>query len=152
MKLALLPVEAACDVVLNANHVNKMKYCIFKLAGLSVYFAIAFAALSQDLSSLGKLAQNLGAMDSLAGLTQKLHLSPQQLQQVLPILQGEVPKLQAIADNAGLSNGQKLDKTKAVQKQSDSKLKNMLSPEQFTSLQSFRSLQRQDILQGVIPQ
>jgi len=152
MKLAVLPVESACNVVLNDNRVKKIKYCVFKLASLSLYFAVAVAALSQDLSSLGKMAQNLGSMDSLAGLTQKLHLSPEQLQQVLPILQGEVPKLQAIAGNSGLSNVQKLDKTKAVQKQSDSKLKNMLSSEQFTSLQSFRSLQRQDILQGVIPQ
>ena len=91
-------------------------------------------------------------MDSLAGLTQKLHLSPQQIQQVLPILQGEVPKLQAITGNAGLSDAQKVDHTKTVQKQSDSKLKNMLSGEQFTSLQSFRKLQLQDILQGAIPQ
>jgi hypothetical protein len=90
-------------------------------------------------------------MDSLAGLTQKLHLTPQQIQQVLPILQGEVPKLQAIQSAAGLSNAQKLDQTKTVQKQSDSKLKGLLSVEQFKSLQGFRSLQKQEILQGALP-
>jgi hypothetical protein len=118
--------------------------------GLSLALAATLGA--QDLGSLAKEAQNLGGMNSLAGLTQKLHLSPQQLQQVLPILQNEIPKLQSIAEKVGLSNAQKLKQTKAVQSASDSKLKNMLSPEQFTSLQSFRSLQRQDILKGVVPQ
>lgn len=107
---------------------------------------------AQDLGSLGKQAQGLGSMSSLSTLTQKLHLTPQQLQQVLPILQGEVPKLQSIASKAGLSGTQKVDQTKAVQKQSDSKLKGMLSPEQFQSLKSFRSLQLKDIAQGVVPQ
>jgi len=117
---------------------------------LSLALAVAFAA--QDLGDLGKQAQSLGGMGNLAGLTQKLHLSPQQLQQVLPILEKEIPKLQAITQKLGLSNAQKLAQTKAVQGQSDSQLKNILSPEQFTSLQSFRSLQRKDILQGVVPQ
>jgi hypothetical protein len=74
------------------------------------------------------------------------------LQQVIPILQGEVPKLQGIASKTSLTNTQKLDQTRTVQKQSDSKLKKMLSPEQFQSLKSFRSLQLKDIAQGVVPQ
>jgi thioesterase domain-containing protein len=126
-----------------------MKHSVLKLAAISLFCTLALAA--QDLGSLGKQAQNLGGMDTLAGLTQKLHLTPQQLQQVLPILQGELPKLQAITGNHSLSNTQKLEETRAVQKQSDSKLKTMLSPGQFTSLQSFRSLQRKDVLQGVLP-
>ena len=127
-----------------------MKSFILKLVAISLSCAMALAA--QDLGSLGKQAQNLGGMDSLAGLTQKLHLTPQQIQQVLPILQGETPKLQAIQSTAGLSNEQKLDQTKTVQKQSDSKLKGLLSAEQLKSLQGFRSLQQQQILQGVLPQ
>jgi hypothetical protein len=128
----------------------KMKQSILKLA---VFFLSCVMPLTaQDLGGLAKQAQNLGGMDSLAGLTQKLHLTPQQIQQVLPILQGESPKLQAIQSTAGLSNTQKLDQTKAVQKQSDSKLKGLLSAEQFKSLQGFRSLQKQEILQGVLPQ
>jgi hypothetical protein len=39
-----------------------------------------------------------------------------------------------------------------VQKQSDSKLKGLLSAEQLKSLQGFRSLQQQQILQGALPQ
>ena len=126
-----------------------MKQSILKLAVLFLSCAVPLAA--QDLGGLAKQAQNLGGMDSLAGLTQKLHLTPQQIQQVLPILQGETPKLQAIQSTGGLSNEQKLDQTKTVQKQSDSKLKGLLSAEQFKSLQGFRSLQKQEILQGTLP-
>lgn len=127
-----------------------MKNFILKLVAISLSCAMTLVA--QDLGGLAKQAQNLGGMDSLAGLTQKLHLTPQQIQQVLPILQGETPKLQAIQSTDGLSNEQKLDQTKTVQKQSDSKLKGLLSAEQFKSLQGFRSLQQQQILQGVLPQ
>ena len=64
-----------------------MKQYIRKLI-LSCWLALVLAATlaAQDLGDLGKQAQNLGGMSSLAGLTQKLHLSPQQVQQVLPIL------------------------------------------------------------------
>jgi hypothetical protein len=127
-----------------------MKQSILKFAVLLLSCAVPLAA--QDLGGLAKQAQNLGGMDSLAGLTQKLHLTPQQVQQVLPILQGETPKLQAIQSTGGLNNEQKLDQTKTVQKQSDSKLKGLLSAEQFKSLQGFRSLQQQQILQGALPQ
>jgi hypothetical protein len=40
--------------------------------------------------------------------------------------------------------------TKAVQHQSDSKLKTILSPQQFGSLQGFRAEQLQGLLQGAI--
>jgi len=128
------------------QHIRKL----LLLCGLA--FVLCAMSMAQDLGSLGKQSQSLGGMNSLAGLAQKLHLSPQQLQQVMPILQAEVPKLQSIMGKPGLNNTQKLEQTKAVQGQSDSKLKNMLSPEQFTSLQSFRSLQRKDVVQGVVPQ
>jgi len=126
-----------------------MNNSILKL--LAIILSCGMAVAAQDLGSMAKQAQNFGGMDSLAGLAQKLHLTPQQIQQVLPILQGEVPKLQAIQSAAGLSNAQKLDQTKTVQKQSDSKLKGLLSAEQFKSLQGFRSLQKQEILQGALP-
>lgn len=133
-----------------------MKQHILKHAAIALVCGLlagpAAKLAAQDLGSLSKQAQGLGNIGSLSALTQKLHLTPQQLQQVLPILQGEVPKLQSIASKTGLTGTQKLDQTKAVQKQSDSKLKGMLSPEQFQSLKSFRSLQLKDIMQGVVPQ
>ena len=110
----------------------------------------ALSGYSQDLGSLGKQAQNLGGMGDLSSLAQKLNLSPAQMQKVMPILQGEVPKLQAIKGNTNLTGAQKETEAKAVQQQSDSKLKGILSPEQFGSLKSFRTEQLQGLL-GSVP-
>jgi hypothetical protein len=131
--------------------VNKVKQNIVKVLAIVLSCAPALA-LTQDVGSMGQQAQNLGGMGSLAGLVQNLKLTPQQLQQVLPILEKEVPQLQSIMGKSGLSNAQKTQQTKAVQKQSDSQLKSLLSPEQFTSLQNFRSEQLQGVLNGVVPQ
>src|ERR1700704_1267129 len=122
-----------------------MKQHMVRLIRIAFYFSVAALAVAhspaQDLGSLGKQAQNLGGMGDISALTQKLHLSPQQLQQVLPILQKEMPKLQAIKGSSSLSDNQKVSQTKAVQHQSDSKLKSILSPQQFGSLQGFRTEQ-----------
>ena len=131
-----------------------MKQHMVRLIRIAFYFSVAALAVAhspaQDLGSLGKQAQNLGGMGDISALTQKLHLSPQQLQQVLPILQKEMPKLQAIKGSSSLSDNQKVSQTKAVQHQSDSKLKTILSPQQFGSLQGFRAEQLQGLVQGVI--
>jgi hypothetical protein len=134
-----------------------MKHYILKFAANALLLALAFAPASslvaQDVGSLAKQAQSMGGgMGSISSLTQKLHLNPQQIQQVMPILEKEVPKLQSIMGNTGLSKTQKTEQTKAVQNQSDSKLKSILSPEQFTSLKGFRSEQLQSVLKGVVPQ
>lgn len=129
-----------------------MKPHILKFAAISFSIgclvALTAKSTAQDLGSLGKQAESLGGVSSLA---QKLHLTPQQIQQVLPILQKEAPKLQAIKGSSSLSDTQKVAQTKAVQQQSDSKLKPMLSPEQFSSLQNFRAQQLQDLLHGAMP-
>lgn len=128
-----------------------MKPKVFK--SLSMFFmawlilAVAVTAIAQDIGSIGK---QIGSADQISKLAQELHLTPPQLQKVLPILQREAPKLQAIKGSSTLSDTQKVAQTKAVQQQSDSKLKTILSPQQFLSLQNFRSLQLQD-LTGALP-
>ena len=129
-----------------------MKYRVlhFVVIGLFIGCALGLAVRStaQDVASPGNQAGSLG---NVATLVQQLHLSPDQTQQVLPVLQQETPKLQAIKGSSTLSDSQKVALTKAVQKQSDSKLKGILSPEQFLSLKNFRSLQVQDLLHGTKP-
>ena len=135
-----------------AGTVRKMKPRVlyFVALVLSVGYLLILAGKSspQDLGSLGKQAEGLGAAAKVA---EKLHLSPHQLQQVLPILGKEVPKLRAITGNMGISNTQKESQIKAVQHQSDSKLKTILSPEQFLSLKNIRVQQLQDLLHAGMP-
>lgn len=125
---------------------------IFLACGLAV--VVTAASVAQDVSSLGNvssLGKQMGSPDQIAKLAQQLHLTPPQVQKVLPILQREMPKLQAIKGSSTLSDTQKVAQTKAVQQQSDSKLKTILSPQQFLSLQNFRSLQLQDLTHGALP-
>ena len=128
---------------------------ILKLVAICLSFGLGITLAAkvsgQDLGSLAKQAQGMGNMGSISGLVQKLNLTPKQLQQVLPILQGEVPQLQKIMGNSGLTGPQKQAQTKAVQQQSDSKLKTLLNPQQLLTMKDFRSLQTKDMLQGVIP-
>ena len=124
-----------------------LKFLAMALAVECVLIAPAVSA-SQDLGSLGKQAGNLG---DVSGIVQKLNLTPQQLQQVLPILQREAPKLQAIKGSSTLSDTEKVAQAKTVQHQSDSKLKTILSPQQLLSLKDFRASQLQDLLPGAMP-
>jgi hypothetical protein len=125
-----------------------MKHQIFRfIAAAAVAAVLAVQAPAQDVGSLEKQAQSMGGIGNMSAIAQKLHLSPEQMKQVMPILQGEMPKLQAIKGDPNLSTQQKQTQTKAVQQQSDSKLKSILSPQQLGSLQGFRAQQ----LQGLVP-
>jgi hypothetical protein len=125
-----------------------MKHQVFRFIAAAVLAAaLAVQAPAQDVGSLEKQAQSMGGIGNMSAIAQKLHLSPEQMKQVMPILQGEMPKLQAIKGDPNLSTQQKQTQTKAVQQQSDSKLKTILSPQQFGSLQGFRAQQ----LQGLVP-
>lgn len=123
-----------------------MKSRIFQFVAIGL--TLTMASMAQDISTLGKQMAN---PDTLATLAEQLHLTPAQAQKVLPILKAEAPKLQAIKGSSNLSDSQKTSQVQAVQQQSDSKLKPILSPEQFSSLKNFRSLQLQQLLGGALP-
>jgi hypothetical protein len=128
-----------------------VKHRIFQFATMAFCLAVAMSfGHSQDLGSLSKQTQSLGGIGDLSSVGQMLHLSPEQMQKVMPILQAEVPKLQAIQGKTGLTGPQKVTEAKAVQQQSDSKLKGILSPQQFGSLKNFRASQLQSLL-GSVP-
>lgn len=128
----------------------KSRILQFVAIGLAGWMAVTLttASTAQDISSLGK---KMATPDSLTALAQQLHLTPAQAQKVLPILKREMPRLQAIKGSSTLSTTEKASQIRAVQHQSDSKLKSILSPEQFSSLQNFRSLQAQELLHGTRP-
>ena len=129
-----------------------MKYRVRNFAATTLFILCAVSlAVAQDLGGLAKQAGGMGSLGDISSLAQTLHLSPEQVQKVLPILQQELPRLQAIKGKPSLSDQQKVSQAKTVQKQSDSKLKPLLSPQQFLSLKNFRSQQLQQLIGGAIP-
>ena len=69
-------------------------------------------------------------------IMQQLNLAPQQEIAVVPILKVELPKLEAIKNNSSLSQLQKLEQLIAIQDENAPQLQNILSPEQYSALQS----------------
>jgi hypothetical protein len=85
--------------------------------------------------------------EKLQHLSQALDLSPTQKAQLLPILEAEAPKLQAIKNNPNLSNGQKAMQLKAIHQQSDPQVKAVLSPQQFQEWQQIRQQETEQAIQ-----
>jgi hypothetical protein len=71
-------------------------------------------------------------------LQQNLNVSPQQSAQIAPILANEGRKVIAIRKNNSLSDAQKIQEVKDLQKQSDKQLKAILSSAQYDKLRVVR--------------
>jgi hypothetical protein len=71
-------------------------------------------------------------------LQQNLGVSPQQSARIAPILANEGRKVIAIRNNNSLSNVQKTEEVKTLQKQSDPPLKTILSSAQYDQLKVVR--------------
>lgn len=80
--------------------------------------------------------------EKLQRLSQVLGLSPQQKSQLLPVLQAEAPKLQAIKSNPSLSKRDKRKELKAIHDQADPQVKAILSPTQY---QQWKEIRKQEI-------
>jgi len=79
-----------------------------------------------------------GKAQKLAALAKQLQLTPQQEKQLMPILEADAPKIEAIKNNASLGPLQKLQQIKAVHEQSDPQVKAILTPQQYEQLQQIR--------------
>ena len=80
-------------------------------------------------------------------LSQVLNLSPQQKTQLLPILEAEAPKVNAIKNNSALTPMQKMKELRAVHEESDPQIKAILSPQQYDEWQQIRQRQIQQAIQ-----
>ena len=80
-------------------------------------------------------------------LSQVLNLSPQQKIQLLPILEAEGPKVNAIKNNSALTPMQKMKELRAVHQESDPRVKAILSPQQYEEWQQIRQRQIQQAMQ-----
>lgn len=83
----------------------------------------------------------------LEQMSQALQLTPQQKQQILPILKEEAPQLQAIKNNTSLGPLQKAMQLKQVSTSMDSKIMPILNAEQQQKFQAMREQERQQMVQ-----
>ena len=112
-----------------------MKNNFARVASLTLMagFCLAIAPNSQ-----AQAAAAAGQAQKLAALAKQLNLSPQQEQQLMPILKADAPKLEAIKNNASLGPLQKMQQVKAIHEQSDPQIKAILNPQQYEQLQQIR--------------
>jgi Spy/CpxP family protein refolding chaperone len=81
-------------------------------------------------------------------VAKELHLSHQQERDLVPILEAEEPKLEAIRDDSSLSRVERLQRLEAVHNQSIPQVKAILTPEQFQQLQEIRKRRRAELMQA----
>lgn len=82
---------------------------------------------------------SIPGMGNIQSLAQKLHLSPQQVSQLQPILQNELTKITEIKNNPQLSGQEKVKQAQAVQSQTDPQVKSILDPSQYKQWQNIRA-------------
>jgi hypothetical protein len=114
---------------------KRMKHRMTRIAAalaLGVLLSLATASQAQAPAAGNAKAQKLAA------LAKQLNLSPEQEKQLMPILEADAPKIEAIKNNAQLGPLQKLEQIKAVRAASDPQVKAILNPQQYDQLQQIR--------------
>lgn len=111
---------------------KKLVTCISTFA-LLLGVALAFVPASH-----GQAAAAAGKAQKFQALAKQLNLTPQQEQQLMPILEADAPKMEAIKNNTSLGPMQKLEQMKAIHAQSDPQVKAILNPQQYEQLQQIR--------------
>jgi hypothetical protein len=77
----------------------------------------------------------------LVAVAKQLHITRKQAMQLLPILEAEEPKLQAIRSDTSLSGMERLRRLRAVHEAWDPRVKAILTPAQYKQLQVIRRAQ-----------
>jgi hypothetical protein len=87
------------------------------------------------------------ALEKLQKMSAALQLTPQQKQQVRPILMEEAPKLKALKSNTSLRPMQKAMQMRQIADDTDAKLKPILTPQQYQTWEQMRAQERQQMMQ-----
>lgn len=96
----------------------------------------------------------MGAQGNMPEVAQKLEkmsaalqLTPQQKQQIRPILMEEAPQLKALKNDTSLPPMQKAMKMRQIGEATDAKLQPILTPQQYEKWQQMRTQERQQMMQ-----
>src|SRR5215469_8298362 len=113
--------------------------------------AMSLTALAQDNMSgqgaMGAQGDKAEVMQKLEKMSAALQLTPQQKQQVRPILMEEAPKLKALKSNTSLGPLQKAMQMRQIADATDAKLKPILTPQQYQTWEQMRAQERQQMMQ-----
>ena len=121
-------------------------------AGITIVLALTLATqmtlAQQGTGAPGAPGANKQEMAAkLEQISQTLQLTPQQKQEILPILKQEIPQLQAVKNNASLGPLQKAMQLKQISTATDAKVMPILNPEQQQKWQAMREQERQQMIQ-----
>jgi len=97
--------------------------------------------------TMGAQPNKADVMAKLEKISTALNLSPQQKQQMLPILKEEAPKLAAVKSNTTLGPMQKAMQLREIGQATDAKVMPILNPEQQQKWQAMRQQEREQMMQ-----
>ena len=110
----------------------------------SIAIALAFCVSLVSTSYAQSIPQ--ARLQRLEAVAKQLHLTVEQEKQLLPILQAEEPKLEAIKNDQSLSRAEKLQRLRAVHNESNPQVKAILTPAQYQQLQMIRQKRRAQLM------
>jgi hypothetical protein len=87
------------------------------------------------------------AMAKLEQMSAALQLTPQQKQQMLPIMMEEGQKMKGIKSNTSLGPMQKAMQMKQVGADMDAKVKPILNPDQYQKFEQIRAQEREQMIE-----
>jgi hypothetical protein len=114
-----------------------MKEYVGRFSIVALVFAVLFAITPKAHAQ----AAAAGKAQKMAALAKQLNLTPQQEKQLMPILEADAPKIEAIKNNSSLGPRQKVQQIKAIHEQSDPQVKTILNGQQYEQLQQIRQQQ-----------
>ena len=124
---------------------------LLKLAVLLTFAAMVAVSMprlsAQDAMSAPGAAGKEEAMQRLQKMSAALKLTPEQKKQVMPILMDEAPKMKALKADTSLGPMQKAMQMRQIANDTDTKLKPILSPQQYQTWQGMREQERQQMMQ-----
>jgi Spy/CpxP family protein refolding chaperone len=112
----------------------------------SISIALAFCVSLVSTSYAQQIPK--ARLHRLEAVAKELHLTRKQEKQLVPILQAEEPKLQAIKNDESLSRVEKLQRLRAVHDESNPQVKAILTPAQYQQLQAIRQQRRAQLMQA----
>ena len=92
-------------------------------------------------------AEKQEAMAKLEKMSAELQLTPQQKQQMMPIMMEEGKKMKGIKANTSLGPLEKAMQMKQVGADMDAKVKPILNPEQYQKFEQIRAQEREQMIE-----